>query len=102
MDENAKPVTKKTSEVPRSSAKGGDAAYYRFAMRVMGDFGVVIAVPVVLATFGGIWLDRYLGTTPWLMILGLVGAFSSTYLVIKKKAQIYAKQFEELNKGIKG
>lgn len=91
MGETVKPVQKKTS----------DAAYYRFALRVMSDFGVSIAVPAVVATFVGIWLDRKFGTTPWLLILGLVGALSSTYLVIKKKAQDYAKQFDDLDKNSK-
>jgi len=75
-----------------------DAAYYRFAMRVMGDFSVSIAVPAVIAAFVGIWLDRKLGTTPWLMFIGLAAAFASTYLVIKKKASDYAKQFDKLGK----
>ena len=89
MDE----IETKTVKKPTS-----DAAYYRFAMRIVSDFGVSIAVPAVVAAFVGIWLDRKLGTTPWLMIIGLVAAFSSTYLVIKKKATDYAKQFEELGK----
>jgi len=52
----------------------------------------------VVAAFVGIWLDRQLGTTPWLMIIGLISAFTSTYLVIKKKAVSYAKQFENIGK----
>lgn len=89
MDETEDKTTKK----PVS-----DAEYYRFAMRVVGDFGVSIAVPAVVAAFVGIWLDRKLDTTPWLMIIGLVAAFASTYLVIKKKANDYAKQFDKLGK----
>jgi len=85
-----------TTKTPKKTTN--DSAYYRFAMRAMGDFGVSIAVPAVLAAFVGIWLDRQFGTTPWLMFVGLIAAFSSTYLVIKKKATDYAKQFEELNK----
>ena len=88
MGEITKPASKKTS----------DAAYYRFAMRIIGDFGVSMAVPAVIAAFVGIWLDRKLGTTPWFMIIGLVAAFTSTYLVIKKKAVHYAKLFEDIGK----
>jgi F0F1-type ATP synthase assembly protein I len=83
------------AKTPKKSTS--DAAYYRFAMRIVGDFGVSIAVPAVAAAFVGIWLDRKLGTTPWLMIIGLAAAFSSTYLVIKKKATDYARQFDDLN-----
>jgi len=92
MSENVEPGSKKTS----------DAAYYRFAVRIMSDFGIVIAVPVVIAVFGGIWLDRKFDATPWFMVIGLIGAMVSTYLVIQKKAKDYAKQFEDLNKGTKG
>ncbi|KKU06776.1 MAG: hypothetical protein UX09_C0042G0012, partial [Candidatus Uhrbacteria bacterium GW2011_GWE2_45_35] len=72
--------------------------YYRFAMHILGDFGVTIAVPAVVATFVGIWLDKKLETTPWFLILGLTAALIATYLVIKKKASIYAKQFEDIDK----
>ena len=77
--------------------KTSDAAYYRFAVRIMSDFGIVIAVPAVIAAFGGIWLDKKLENTPWFLIIGLIAAFVSTYLVIQKKAKNYAKQFEKLN-----
>lgn len=89
MDETA-------NKTPKKSVS--DAAYYRFAMRIVGDFSVSIAVPAVVAAFVGIWFDRKFGTTPWLMIIGLVAAFSSTYLVIKKKATDYAKQFDDIGK----
>jgi len=88
MDQTGQTAPQKTS----------DAAYYRFAMRVMGDFGVTIAVPAVVAAFVGIWLDKKLETTPWFLILGLIAAFAATFLVIKKKAQLYSKQFEDLDK----
>ncbi|MFA6131543.1 MAG: AtpZ/AtpI family protein [Patescibacteria group bacterium] len=89
------------TEAKKPKKPTSDAAYYRFAMRIVGDFGVSIAVPAVLAAFGGIWLDRQLGTTPWLLFAGLIAAFTSTYLVIKKKATDYAKKFDELGKGDK-
>lgn len=89
MDETETKTVKKSTS---------DAAYYRFAMRIIGDFSVSIAVPAVVAAFVGIWLDRKLGTTPWLMIIGLIAALSSTYLVIKKKANDYAKQFEKIGR----
>jgi len=87
------------SELPQK--KTSDAAYYRFAMRAMSDFGVSIAVPAVVAAFLGIWLDRKFGTTPWLMFIGLAAAFSSTYFVVRIKAKEYAKKFEELNENSK-
>ncbi|HBR80724.1 MAG: hypothetical protein UW63_C0039G0001 [Candidatus Uhrbacteria bacterium GW2011_GWF2_44_350] len=85
-------------EVKPTKKTVSDAVYYRFAMHILGDFGVTIAVPAVVATFVGIWLDKKLETTPWFLILGLTAALIATYLVIKKKASIYAKQFEDIDK----
>ena len=36
-----------------------------FAMRAISELLVALAV----CTFAGYWLDRYLGTTPWMMII---------------------------------
>ncbi len=75
-----------------------DAKYYGFAMRIVADFGATIAVPAVVATFAGIWLDRKFGTMPWLLLVCLGLAFALTGLMISRKAKTYAEQFDRLNK----
>ncbi len=86
-------------QIPTQKKRSGsDEAYYRFALSVLGDFGVTLALPAVVAAFGGIALDRFFHTAPWLLILCLVLAFVGTFLVIRKKAYRYAKEFDEIEK----
>jgi ATP synthase protein I len=33
--------------------------------------GWVLAVSLLVGTFGGVFLDRWLGSTPWLTLLGI-------------------------------
>jgi len=39
--------------------------------------GIELAVAVLLGMFGGRWLDGRIGTTPWMMILGLCFGFTA-------------------------
>jgi len=72
--------------------------YISFAMRIMGDFGVSIAAPAVIAAFLGVWLDKKFHSTPWLLILCLLLAFIFTAVVINRKAKKYGKEFDDLNR----
>ena len=51
-----------------------------------GEFagvGIQFAVVILVFTFAGVWLDRRLGTSPWLVIVfvfaGAAGGFFSMY-----------------------
>ncbi len=69
---------------------------YLFAFKILGNFGVSIAVPAVLAALLGKWLDSHFGTSPWLLILCFVIAFVLTAMVIYKKAKEFGKKYQEL------
>ena len=49
----------------------------------LAGIGIQFAVVIVVFTFGGIWLDRRLGTSPWLLLacvfVGAGGGFYSIY-----------------------
>lgn len=46
----------------------------------MAGGGVELAIAILLGLFGGQWLDRRLGTGPWLLILGVfLGAAAGFY-----------------------
>ncbi len=47
------------------------AADLLLAVRLAWSLGYIIAIPAVLFGFGGAYLDRMLGTSPWLLLLGL-------------------------------
>ena len=47
------------------------------AIGVMASAGWAFAISVVLGLGGGMLLDRWLGTTPWLLFVGLVLGFAA-------------------------
>jgi F0F1-type ATP synthase assembly protein I len=56
-----------------------------------GEFagiGIQFAVVILVFTAAGVWLDKRLGTSPWLVILcvflGAAGGFYSMYLKVTK------------------
>lgn len=75
-----------------------DAAYYRLALKIFADFSGSIAIPAVLAALLGKWLDTKWHSTPKFMILFLLLAFLSTAWMMVKKATLYQKQYDALNK----
>ncbi|MEK7452291.1 MAG: AtpZ/AtpI family protein [Patescibacteria group bacterium] len=73
-----------------------DAPYYRLAIRIFADFSGSIAVPAVLATVSGKWLDQKYHTHPrWLFFL-LVIAFLSTAVHLRSKTKKYHAEYEKL------
>jgi F0F1-type ATP synthase assembly protein I len=55
------------------------AARTRQTMRSlrMSSVGIELSISVLLGMFGGRWVDNRLGTTPWLMLLGLTIGFTA-------------------------
>ncbi len=54
------------------------------AMGLAGQIGYIIAIPAVLFGVGGAYLDKYMGTTPAFMMGGLLLAFVSSAMAVKK------------------
>lgn len=55
------------------------------APSALAGLGLQFVVVVLLGLFGGRWLDAKLGTTPLLMVLGvLLGAGASTWSMYRK------------------
>lgn len=73
-----------------------DRAYYLFALRIVGDFGVSIAVPVVLLALVGQYLDGLYGTGPWLLITGFVLSALVSGRIIYKKAKKYGEEYKKI------
>ena len=42
------------------------------ALGELSSIGLVLVVATVIGLAGGYYLDRWLGTSPWLLLLGLV------------------------------
>lgn len=75
-----------------------DRGYYMFALRIVGDFGVTIAVPVVILVLIGQWLDNKWHTSPLFTILGFIVAALLSGIIIYRKAKRYGAEYQKLSK----
>ena len=62
------------------------------ALSLAWELGYSIAVPLVVFALGGRFLDKKLGTSPFLLLGGiLISIIVSSYIVYKKTADIMNK-----------
>ncbi|MBI2038265.1 MAG: AtpZ/AtpI family protein [Candidatus Magasanikbacteria bacterium] len=71
--------------------------YYLLALRIIGDFGASIAVPVVILVLIGQYIDKKYNTAPLFIILAFVLAALISAKIIHKKAKNYGAQYKRLN-----
>lgn len=61
---------------------------------VMGfawELGFLIAIPAFLFGFGGAYLDRYVGTSPLFLFLGLAFALCSSAYAVYKRVKTFIR-----------
>jgi predicted permease len=76
--------------------KTSDRQYYLFALRIAGDFGASIAVPVVIFSIIGRKLDAKLSTGIIYTVIGFVTAALISGTIIYRKAKKYGKEYQIL------
>jgi ATP synthase protein I len=59
-----------------------------------GTVGLDFAVAVAIGTYGGWWLDKKLGWTPWLTIAGLLFGVAAGFNVLYKAAKRMKEETE--------
>ena len=65
---------------PSGETAGGALSGGEFA-----GIGIQFALVILVFTFGGVWLDRRLGSSPWFTIIGVfVGAAGGFYSMYRK------------------
>ena len=64
------------------------------AMGIGFRIGIELVVGVCIGTGGGYALDRWLGTAPWLMILGLIVGFAAGLRNVFRSADAYGKKWD--------
>ena len=74
-----------------------DRKYYLFAVRIIGDFGATIAVPVVVFVLIGQWLDGKYDKSPWFTIAAFVLAVLLSGKMIYKKAKRYGDEYQNID-----
>lgn len=76
--------------------KQSDARYWTFGLRIVGEFGGLIAIPVVLFVLAGRWLDGRWGTKPLMIIVGFVVAALVSGLMVWKRSKEISEEYQVL------
>ncbi|MBX4204644.1 MAG: AtpZ/AtpI family protein [Candidatus Doudnabacteria bacterium] len=56
-----------------------------------GEFGFIIAIPLVVFALAGKWADAKFGTFPWITLAGILIAIISTTIWMTKRLKGYIK-----------
>lgn len=75
-----------------------DRKYMLMGIRIAGDFGASIAVPVILFVLAGQWLDGKYDKSPWFTVVGFILSALVSGRIIYKKAKQYSKEYENIEK----
>jgi len=82
--------------MPNDAERITERKYLLLAAKIIGDFGVTLAVPVVALAWLGRRLDLRYGTSPWLLVAGFVLAFGISLAFICRKALAYGREYEAI------
>lgn len=74
-----------------------DRKYAMMSLRIVGDFGAVIAVPVVGLVLIGQRLDAHYHSGPWYTTIAFIAAAAISAQLIYRKAKDYGREFQALN-----
>ena len=78
---------------PASGPPGGKGAAGGPSVAEFAGVGLQFAVSILVFVFVGQWLDRKLGTAPWLLMLGVfLGAGASFYSMYRKLTAAGARE----------
>lgn len=69
-----------------------------FALRIVGDFGASLAVPVVVLVYLGHYLDQRYHLNSWFTILGFVLAALISGKIIYQKSKKYGEDYQRMNR----
>lgn len=84
--------------MPETRKKDTDREYMRLGLRIVGDFGATLAVPVVVFVLIGQWLDeRYHHNYVFTVIAFVLAAITSAKMIYDK-AKYYDKKYHDIEK----
>lgn len=63
-----------------------------------GTLGIEVVLSVVVGLFGGQWLDKKFGTTPWLTVVGLLYGLAAAGRAIYRALKQSKHELEELER----
>ena len=73
-----------------------DRESYILGLQIAGDFGIVIAAPIILFVWVGQQLDHIYHTAPWATVSAFVIAATLSGAIVYRKAKYYASRYQEL------
>lgn len=68
------------------------------ALAMVMQFGINMLVPICIMSAFGIWLDRKLNTSFWMILLFFVGAAAGGQNVYRMAKQVYGREKQEPDK----
>ena len=71
--------------------------YMLLGLRIIGDFGAIIALPVVMFVLVGQYLDEKYATGWKFTALGFILAVPLSGIMIFKKAKAYGEEYKKLD-----
>ena len=77
----------------------------RAAAPSVGEYagvGLQFALAIVVFMFAGMWLDRALGTSPWLLILFVFGGAAAGFYSIYRKLMAAQRRADEARRAARG
>lgn len=80
----------------KKQQKSSSREYQIFALKIIGDFGASIAVPVVAFVLLGQYLDKRYNLLPLFTILGFVVSALISGRIVYKKAYAYGAEYKKL------
>ncbi len=80
--------------IPKDSQ---DRQYMLLGLKIVGDFGATIAIPVVAFVLIAQWLEGKYGYGSWLTVVAFILAAALTTKMIVKKAKEYGKQYQKID-----
>jgi ATP synthase protein I len=84
---------------------GGQQRDTRAAAPSMGEYagvGLQFALTIVVFMFAGMWLDRRLGTSPWLIILFVFGGAAAGFYSVYRKLMAAQRRADEVRRAERG
>ncbi|HCC22550.1 hypothetical protein A2480_04005 [Candidatus Uhrbacteria bacterium RIFOXYC2_FULL_47_19] len=84
------------SEAALMSTSDQDRKYIQLGLRIVGEFGAIIAVPIVLLTLLGRYVDARYETSPIFLIAGFVLAAVLSSVSIYRRAKQFGHEYQTI------
>ena len=68
-----------------------------FSFSYIGQIGFATAIPLVIFAGLGRWLDNLYGTSPYLLLLGILVATIQIFFYLRKIVQVASEKVKDIN-----